>query len=128
MKADKAGTSHTEIRVPAHIQPYVTAIGIEKTVRFLLAFGGSYAYLSERPQDRSPVAQEIGRDAAIALAKQIGAGPISVPTGKPFIACHLKYIEGLSTNEIARRLHATHVTVRKWLSNGESRQLDLFSK
>lgn len=71
MKAQKAGSSHTEIRVPAHIQPYVTAIGIEKTVRFLLAFGGSYAYLSERPQDRSPVAQEIGRDAAIALAKQI---------------------------------------------------------
>lgn len=120
--------SKTEIRVPAHIQPYVTAIGIEKTVRFLLAFGGSYVYLSERPQDRSPVAQEIGKDAAIALAKQIGSGALSVPTAKPFIASHFKYNDGLTTNEIARRLHTTHFTVRKWVSAGETRQLDLFGK
>jgi DNA-directed RNA polymerase specialized sigma24 family protein len=115
-----------EIRVPAHVQPYVTAVGIEKTVQFLLAFGGSYAYLSENPQERSPVAQEIGREATIALARQIGVGSLSVPTAKPFIASYFKYIEGLTTNEISRRLHTTHVTVRKWLAAGESYQLDLF--
>jgi hypothetical protein len=115
-----------EIRVPAHIQPFVTAVGIEKTVQFLLAFGGSYAYLSENPQERSPVAQEIGRAATIALAEQVGAGGFRVPTGKPFIAAHLKYNKGLTINEIARQLHTTDVTVRKWLRDADARQLDLF--
>ncbi|MGE6741739.1 hypothetical protein ACQKGC_15810 [Allorhizobium pseudoryzae] len=126
MTSAKAKTEMKEIRVPAHVQPYVTAIGIEKTVRFLLAFGGSYVYLSERPQDRSPVAKEMGAEATKALAKEIGTGAVSVPTAKPFIASYFKYIEGLTTNEIARRLHTTHVTVRKWLASGESTQLDLF--
>lgn len=115
-----------EIRVPAHIQPYVTAIGIEKTVQFLLAFGGSYVYLSENPQDRSPVALAIGKAAAIKLARQIGAGGFRCPTGKPFIAAHLKYNKGFTTNAIARQLHTTDVTVRSWLKGGESFQLDLF--
>lgn len=115
-----------EVRVPAHIQPYVTAVGIEKTVRFLLAFGGSYVYLSTRPQDRSAVAKELGKEAAIALAEQAGVGSARVPTGKPFIAAHLRYNKQLTVNEIARRLHVTDVTVRKWLADGEARQLDLF--
>jgi len=116
----------SEIRVPAQIQPYVTAIGIEKTVKFLLAFGGSYVYLSENPQDRSPVAQEIGREAAVALARQIGSGSFRVHTGKPFIAAHFKYNKGMTTNAIARALHTTDVSVRRWLSVGESTQLELF--
>lgn len=115
-----------DIRVPAHLQPYVTAIGIEKAVAFLLAFGGSYVYLSENPQARSPVAEVVGREATIALAKHVGSGGFQCPTGKPFIAAHLKYNKGLTTNDIARQLHTTHVTVRKWLKVGESTQLDLF--
>ncbi|WP_337267080.1 hypothetical protein [Oryzifoliimicrobium ureilyticus] len=115
-----------DIRVPAHVQPFVTAIGIEPTVKFLLAFGGGYAYLSENPQERSPVAKEIGREATIALAREIGSGGISVPTAKPFIASHMKFNLGLTTNDIARQLHVTHATVRKWLQAGESKQLELF--
>ncbi len=126
MTSAKAKTEMKEIRVPAHVQPYVTAIGIEKTVRFLLAFGGSYVYLSERPQDRSPVAKEIGTEATKALAKEVGAGGFRAPTAKPFIAAHLRYNKGLTTNEIARRLHVTDVTVRGWLKTGESKQLNLF--
>lgn len=125
-KTARPERAQSEIRVPAHIQPYVTAIGIDKTVQFLLAFGGSYAYLSEKPQDRSPVAQQIGRDATVALARHIGAGGFRVPTGKPFIAAHFKYNKGMTINEIARQLHVTDVTVRKWLAEGEARQLDLF--
>ncbi|MBC7313611.1 MAG: hypothetical protein H5U11_14050 [Rhizobium sp.] len=116
----------TEIRVPAHVQPFVTAVGIEKTIDFLLAFGGSYVYLSENPQERSDVANAIGRDAAVKIARQVGSGSFRIPTAKPFIAAHLKYNKGLTTNAIARRLHATDVSVRGWLKAGESTQLDLF--
>lgn len=116
-----------EIRVPAHIQSYVTAVGIEKTVAYLLAFGGSYVYLSENPQERSPVVEVVGRDAAIAIARQIGPGEARrCPLAKPFIAAHLKYNKGLTINAIARQLHATDVTVRRWLRSGETTQLDLF--
>jgi hypothetical protein len=126
-KPVKAAAAQTEIRVPAHIQPYVTAIGIEKTVQFLLAFGGSYVYLSENPQDRSPVAQEIGRQATIDLAKEVGSGGFRAPTGKPFIAGYLKYMKRMTTNAIARELHTSDVTVRSWLKSAESTQLDLFN-
>ena len=116
-----------DIRVPAHIQPYVTAVGIEKAVTYLLAFGGSYVYLSDNPQDRSPVVEAVCSDAAIAIATQIGAGEARrCPLGKPFIAAHLKYNKGLTINAIARQMHATDVTVRRWLKNGETTQLDLF--
>ncbi|SCB18346.1 hypothetical protein [Rhizobium lusitanum] len=115
-----------EIRVPAHLQRYVTPLGIETAITFLMAFGGSYIYVSEHPQDRSDVVNVIGREATIALAKHIGAGGFMCPTGKPFIAAHLKYNKGLNANEIARQLHTTHVTVRKWLKSAECSQLDLF--
>lgn len=115
-----------EIRVPAHLQPYVTAIGIEKAVAFLLAFGGSYIYLSDNPQDDSKIVTVIGKAATIALAKRVGVGGLACPVGKPFIAAHLKYNKGLNTNDIARELHTTHATVRKWLKTGETAQLDLF--
>ncbi|MDQ0454696.1 hypothetical protein [Rhizobium paknamense] len=115
-----------EIRVPAHIQPYVTAIGIEQAIEFLLAFGGSYVYLSENPQKGSSVAAEMGMDAAMRLAAKVGSGALYVPTAKPFIASHLKYNKGLNTNDIARKLHTTHKTVSKWLRSGEANQLDLF--
>jgi len=115
-----------EIRVPAHVQPYVTAVGIEKAIQFLMAFGGSYVYLSESPQTGSAVAEELGKDAAIRLAAKVGSGALYVPTAKPFIASHLKYNKGLNANDIARKLHTTHKTVSKWLRSGETNQLDLF--
>jgi hypothetical protein len=117
-----------EIRVPAHVQPYVTAIGIERTYAFLRAFGGSYVYLSENPQGRSDVVKVMGVADTIALAKQVGTGNFSIPTAKPFIAAYLKYMKGLSNNDICRELLATAPTVRKWLSTSESRQLDLFAE
>jgi hypothetical protein len=117
-----------EIRVPAHVQPYVTAIGIEGAYKFLRAFGGSYVYLSENPQERSSVIKVMGASDTIALARQVGSGNFCIPTAKPFIAAYLKYMKGLSNNEICRELLATPTTVRKWLSTSESRQLDLFAQ
>lgn len=116
----------SDIRVPAHVQPIVSAVGVERAIDFLLAFGGSYIYLSENPQERSPVQALIGRDAAIKLAKELGSGSLRCPTAKPFIAQHFKYNKGMTTNAIARKLHSSDVSVRGWLKPQGSTQMDLF--
>ncbi|MBP1852704.1 hypothetical protein [Rhizobium halophytocola] len=113
------------IKVPAHIQPYTDVLGIALGVDFLLAFGGTPVYLSEHPQERSPVLQLVGKEKTIELAKRIHVGGVTVPTGKPFIAEYLRY-KGLTNIAIARRLHVTETTVRNWLGRQVDAQLDLF--
>ena len=115
----------TDLKVPAHLQPYVNSLGLEKAVAFLLAFGGSYIYLSENPPDRSPVALQVGAAEAALLARTIGTGSIRVPTGKPFLAAVFRS-KRYTVNQIARELHVTDVTVRNWFKDPDSKQMDLF--
>ncbi|SOC41602.1 hypothetical protein SAMN05892877_10922 [Rhizobium subbaraonis] len=111
-------------KVPAHLQPYIDTLGEELGIEFLLSFGGGYVYLSERPQGRSPVVEQFGEEAAIALAVRIGTGSLRVPVGKPFIARHFR-AKRWTVNAIARKLHVTDVTVRAWLKQADDRQLSL---
>ena len=114
----------TALKIPAHLAPYIDVLGTDAGIEFLLKFGGSYAYLSERPQDRSPVAELVGTEKAIALAKRVGTGSLRVPLGKPFIAGHLR-ATGWTVNAIARRLHVSDVTVRGWLKPSDEHQMKL---
>lgn len=118
-------------RPPAHVEPYVRILGYEGAVSFILEFGGAEIYLpmTRTAAARSPVAQHLGVDAVVALAT---AGlPRRVPTAKPWLA-RVFWSEELGVPEIARKLHVTDVTVRKWLSEAaasrraDERQLPLF--
>ncbi len=117
-------------RPPAHLSPYFDVLGEDLAVEFLLTFGGSYQYLSERPQARSPIAQMLGHDKAGALARRIGTGGLRIPLGKPFIA-RLFRAKDWTVNDIARHLHVSDVTVREWLKatpkakRADDRQLKL---
>lgn len=121
-------------RPPAHIAPYVEALGVDTAVKFLLHFGGAELYIPRDPKGGSEVAQVLGLDAARALAALADRAhlPRRVPTAKPWLACTLKVTEGLSHAKIARRLHASDVAVRRWIANGgftpdpASDQLSLF--
>jgi len=118
-------------RPPAHVEPYVRILGYEGAVAFILEFGGAEIYLpmTRTAAARSPVAQHLGVDAVIALA--IAGLPRRVPTAKPWLA-RVFWSEELRVQEIARKLHVTDVTVRKWLGDGtghcrcDDRQLPLF--
>lgn len=114
----------TGLKIPAHLQPYIEALGEDLGIEFLLSFGGSYVYLSERPQARSPIVELVGEELAIALARRIDTGGLRVPVGKPFIARHFR-AKGWTVNAIARKLHVTDVTVRSWLKQTDGRQLSL---
>lgn len=101
-------------RPPAHIQPYVAVLGIEDTIRFLLAFGGAELYLTTTPKGRSRLAQMFGLDKAAAIARAAEHMPRRVPTAKPWIA-QVSSAQGVSVAEIARFLHVSDVSVRGWL-------------
>lgn len=104
-------------RPPAQVEPYVSVLGVPVTMAFLLTFGGAELYLARAPKGRSRVVQLVGADKARALAEMAESRglPARVPTAKPWLASCL-YSEGLAKAEIARKLHVSDVTVRKWLA------------
>jgi hypothetical protein len=104
------------IRTPkptAQVEPYVEVLGVDGAIEFLLAFGGAEISLSTAPTAQSKVLQLVGRKRAIKLA-QTGGLPRRVPTARQWLVAAL-YAKGLPKAEIARKLHVTDVTVRKWL-------------
>lgn len=100
-------------RPPAHVEPFVRVLGVDLAIRFLLRFGGAELYLSPTPKGRSDLAQEFGIEAAAQIAMAAEHLPRRVPLAKEWIAAVWSQ-QGLSTAEIARRLHVTDVTIRNW--------------
>ena len=118
-------------RPPAHVAPYVEVLGVDGAVKYLLAFGGAELYVASNPKGRGRVEKLFGPDRAAALAAIADRLPRRVPTAKPWIAQVLR-AQGLPVAEIARRLHASDVSVRAWLrrtdlgEDPDRRQLRLF--
>lgn len=104
-------------RPPAHIEPYVTALGAELAVRFFLAFGGAEFYVAKDPKGKALAVEVIGIEGLRALAAVADRLPARVPTAKPWIAKYLLTVDGLSRTDICRKLHATMPTVARWLDD-----------
>lgn len=105
-------------RPPAHVASFVEALGAELAVRFLLHFGGAELYIPRDPKGGSELAEVLGMPAARAISALADRTvlPRRMPTAKPWIARYLKVTAGLSHAEIARKLHASDVSVRKWVA------------
>jgi hypothetical protein len=110
-------------RPPAHVAPYVEALGPEGAVTFLLEFGGAELSLPAVPKRRSPVARLLGIEAALRLSAVAHRLPRRVPTARPWIAAVLR-ARGEPVAEIARRLHASDVAVRGWIRRAAVEALD----
>ena len=91
-------------------------LGIDGTVDFLLEFGGAELYVPANPKRRSSLVKSIGYEHTLALAKVSDRLQSRVPTSKPWIATVLKS-KGSTVADIARKLHCSDVSVRKWLKN-----------
>lgn len=115
------------MNAPAHLQIFVEALGEEKAVEFLLAFGGARLHIPVKPTPRSELVTVLGEEAATALAKRRDSIPAEIPTGKKWIAQRL-HAAGLSQMKIARRLHVTRATVHRYISpdTAQSSQPSLF--
>lgn len=124
-------------RPPAHVAPYIDALGVETALRFFLHFGGAEMRIPKHPKGNSELVVHFGMDAALALsalAERVMLQP-RVPMPKPWIARYLKVVDGCTVTAIARRLHASDVAVRRWIAGGgdqgnaapaPSNQLSLF--
>lgn len=105
------------VRAPAHIALFVEALGQDGAVRFFMAFGGAELYVARSPKGRGMVERELGLETALRLAELSDRAilPRRIPMPKPWLAQVLKS-QGLPVAEISRRLHASDVAVRRWLS------------
>jgi hypothetical protein len=101
-------------RPPAHLEPDVRILGNEGAIAFLLGYGGGELYIPRKAVPGAPLVDLLGLEAAQALGDAADRLPKRVPTGKPWIA-RVLHTQGLSATQIARRLHASDVSVRKWL-------------
>lgn len=110
-------------KAPAHLARYVDALGVEEAVKFLLLYGGAELHIAQKPTPRSQVVRDMGMDAAEALARVADYLPRRVPNGKPWIAQVLR-AKDLSVAQIARRLHVSDVTVRRYLSDAGNTPAD----
>ena len=109
-------------RPPAHIAPYVTALGPDVAVRFFLEFGGADLYIAANPTGQSHLVAVLGLDGALALAAIRHQLQSRVPTAKPWIAQYLSQVDGLSKAAIARKLHASVPSVTRWLDRDQPRR------
>lgn len=114
------------VDVPAHLEPYVVALGLERAVTFFLAFGGSPAYVAKRPERRSAMRDVIGEDGIKALSRLMDGRIARVPMPRKWLA-RARFAQGRSIYEIARELHTTDKTIRRWLmpERDERRQMSL---
>lgn len=98
----------------AQVFPYFDILGLELTVRFLLAFGGAEIYIPQNPCGRGRVEQLIGTEKTKLLAQSAHQLPEQVPLANPWLAAALS-AQGQPVSEIARQLRVSRVTVRRYL-------------
>ncbi|MCB1463241.1 MAG: hypothetical protein KDJ90_12640 [Nitratireductor sp.] len=122
-----------KLPVPANLRTFVEVLGEDLAADFFLTFGGSELYFAERPNPNGRLARLIGVSRAAELSRALDQHPSRVPLAKPWLALYLKERGGLSTADIARKLHAADNTVRGWLKRArresdrrDDRQMQLF--
>lgn len=116
---------------PAQAEPYIEALGLEDTLRFLEEFGGIEVYYTDMPSARSKIAGVVGYPKAKMLAAKESRLWKRVPLLKEWRAA-VYHSQGLKTVEIARKLGVTDASVRRWLQKpgvrrkSDPKQLPLF--
>jgi hypothetical protein len=109
--------------VPAHICPFVRALGFDIAAKLFLELGGSDVTLSRKPRNEtsSLLVRVIGIAGFEALNIEFG-GHIEMqrrlPVARPFLCRHL-YAQGETVSSVARRVRCSSVSVRKALSSPE---------
>lgn len=127
-------------RPPAHVAPYVRALGAEAAAEFLIAFGGAEMAFAAAPRGASLLVRAAGEAGAARLVAEFGPVKRRVPLARAWLA-HVLAARGLPVAGIARRLRMSDVAVRRALKAppdgstprraergrpGDPRQLPLF--
>lgn len=120
------GEGGANVQVPANLAVYVDTLGHDKAMELLLELGGAHCYFADDPTFGSIASSVIGQEAVSAIGRALKGGPRTrVPTAKVWISRYL-YAEGWSISAIARKLHMTDVTVRKYIRAHKTTDRTLF--
>lgn len=105
--------------VPAVVAPYVECLGYDGAADFLLAFGGGELYLARDAKGKGMAEAAVGAKAVAAMAAHPRIGShLRVPLAKKWLAAVLIW-RGHSVASAARKLHASDVSVRKWVKGAQ---------
>lgn len=123
-------TDHPYPKPPAQAAPYIEALGLEDTLKFIEAFGGIEIYIATHPSQASQVVTLVGYPKARALAEIADRLQRRVPLLKKWRA-HVYASLGLPKSQIALKLGVTDVMVRNYLKDEvkpktDTKQLPLF--
>ena len=119
MPTDSTALASPMPRPTAQVEPYVTALGPEVALEFLLHFGGADLYIPEVPQERSELVAVIGIEGVHKLQEVRDRLQYRVPVANRWVARMMAW-QGHSRAAIARRLRVTTTSVRKWLDNTDA--------
>lgn len=108
-----ARSKPTPIRTPAHVDVFVSVLGIENAIEFLLEFGGADLYISQGNRNGSRLVKAIGPQKTYELWLQRDRIPRRIPVARVWIA-QTWISRGMSVAEVARRLRVSDVTIRKY--------------
>lgn len=112
---------------PVEIKDVADAIGVEALLRLLEHYAGCRIYIPATVNQGSPLARDIGLEAAQALARLRGHDDWKVPALKHWRA-RVYRARGMTVHEIARKLGVDRSTVQRYLNPVPSHlaQMDMF--
>lgn len=104
--------------VPAHLQPWVEALGADLAADVFLKLGGCELSLAAVSRGRSQLADLVGTERATALAAhpRMPAVKAFVPLANRWVAQLLR-MRGHSVGDIARRTRVSATTIRKYVKD-----------
>lgn len=100
---------------PAEIRYLTDALGIEATLKLLEHYAGQRVYIPAEPNQASPLARNIGLDAARALGRLKGGETWKCPALKQWRAGVYR-ARGQSIGAIAKKLGVDESTVSRYLN------------
>ena len=104
--------------LPGVLAEIEAVAGREAALEIALAFGGTDIYVSARGAHARAVIDAVGAGAWAAIVARLGGETVHVPLARRALVRHLSS-QGVGTAEIARRLHITQRTARRYRRGGE---------
>ncbi|MCX7299910.1 MAG: helix-turn-helix domain-containing protein [Rhodobacterales bacterium] len=101
-------------RPTAQVEPFVTVMGFDLAIAFLLQFGGVETYFRKNPREDSDIVRLNGLDKAKVMGTIGESLPRRIPSAKPWIAAYLA-ARGADVKSIALTLKVSDTTVRKYM-------------
>lgn len=100
------------------VQHLSDLLGRRRARRLMIAFGGTEIYIPARPRHGQPIAEAIGREGAIIMARFFGGGSLVVPRGEALTTAQKHYeirraARTQSRNRVARMFGITERHVRR---------------